>query len=285
MKTINHFLNKVAVGDALDILKTIPDESVDITVTSPPYNKRNKSHGWLVTKEKYSDYDDHLPEEKYQEWQVALLDELHRVSKPGGSVFYNHKLRWEDGKLSHPFEWVSKSKWTIRQEIVWDRMIADNMRGWRFWQVDERVYWLYKPIENYLIGKELQSKHAKLSSIWRMKPEPRTENHPAPFPLGLPLRAIYSIAEEKQQVILDPFAGTGTTLVAAKILGHKYIGIDISDEYTKIAKKRLREYKKEIEVAEEEIKRHKIDDPFVARKKRGTVTWPFGPNNNSKKDS
>ena len=285
MKTIKHFLNKIIVGDALEILRTLPDESVDITVTSPPYNKRNKSHGWLVTKEKYSNYDDHLPEEKYQEWQIEFLNELERVTKPGGSVFYNHKIRWDDGVLIHPFEWVSKSKWIIRQEIIWDRMIAANMRGWRFWQVDERIYWLHKPIGDYLIGKEIKAKHAKFSSIWRMKPEPRTENHPAPFPLGLPLRAIYSIAETGKKVVLDPFAGTGTTLVAAKLLGHKYIGIDVSSDYVEIARARLRRYKRELSLAEEEIKRHKIDDPFKARKKRGTVTWPFGPNNTLKKDS
>jgi site-specific DNA-methyltransferase (adenine-specific) len=283
MKTIKFFLNKVIVGDALEILKTIPDKSIDITVTSPPYNKRNKSHGWLVTKEKYSDYDDLLVEDKYQEWQIELLNELERVTKPGGSVFYNHKIRWDDGKLIHPFEWVSKSVWNMRQEIIWDRMIAANMRGWRFWQVDERIYWLNKPVEKYLIGKEIEAKHAKFSSIWRMKPEPRNENHPAPFPLGLPLRAIYSILERKGKVVLDPFAGTGTTLVAAKILGHNYIGIDVSRDYAQIARTRLRNYKKEIDLAEEEIKRHKIDDSFTDRKKRGTVSWPFGPNNNTKK--
>ncbi len=283
MKKINYFLNKVIIGDALEILRTIPDKTIDITVTSPPYNKRNKSHGWLVTKKKYSNYDDHLAEDKYQEWQIELLNELERITKPGGSVFYNHKIRWDDGKLIHPFEWISKSKWNIRQEIVWDRMIAANMRGWRFWQVDERIYWLNKPVGKYLIGKEIESKHAKFSSIWRMKPEPRNENHPAPFPLGLPLRAIYSILERKGKVVLDPFAGTGTTLVVAKILGHNYIGIDVSNDYAEIARRRLRNYEKEIDLANEEISKHKIDDPFKARKKRGTVSWPFGPTNNSKK--
>ena len=240
------------VGDALKVLKHVYD-AVDITVTSPPYNKRNKSHGWLVTREKYSNYDDRLPEEKYQEWQIELLNELKRVTKPGGSVFYNHKIRWDDGKFIHPFEWISKSDWHIRQEIVWDRMIVANMRGWRFWQIDERIYWLYKPIGDYLIGKEIEAKHAKFSSIWRMKPEPRNKNHPAPFPLGLPLRAIYSVVDGNEKVVLDPFAGTGTTLVAAKILGHKYIGIDVSKDYADIARARLKKYKKEIDLAKDEI--------------------------------
>lgn len=285
MKTIKKHLNKVIVGDALKTLKTFPDEVVDITVTSPPYNKRNKSHGWLVTRKKYSDYDDRLPEEKYQEWQIELLNELKRVTKPGGSVFYNHKIRWDDGKFIHPIEWISKSNWHIRQEIIWDRMIVANMRGWRFWQIDERIYWLYKPIGDHLIGKEIEAKHAKFSSIWRMKPEPRNENHPAPFPLGLPLRVIYSVLDGKEKVVLDPFAGTGTTLVAAKLLGHQYIGIDVSNKYADIAKNRVRNYKSEADLAKDEIAKHKIDDSFKARKERGTISWPFGPTKKNKKDN
>src|SRR5271157_437877 len=163
--------DNIAVGDVLEILHSIPDDSIDLTVTSPPYNKRSKTRGWLVAGQEYTHSDDHLSEEKYQQWQVEVLDELYRVTKPGGSLFYNHKHRWEDGTLVHPYKWLDRSKWHIKQEIVWDRAIAANMRGWRFWQVDERIYWLYKPKNKYLIGKELESKHAKFSSIWRIKPE------------------------------------------------------------------------------------------------------------------
>ena len=94
--------------------------------------------------------------------KLMFSDEIFRITKAGGSFFYNHKTRWERGTMIHPMEWFLKTKWTIRQEIIWDRMIAANIRGWRFWQVDERIYWLYKPIENNKIGKELKSKHALL---------------------------------------------------------------------------------------------------------------------------
>lgn len=69
-----------------------------------------------------------------------MLNELYRITKPGGSFFYNHKIRWEKGLLLHPMDWLRKTNWIIRQEIIWDRMIAANIRGWRFWQVDERIY-------------------------------------------------------------------------------------------------------------------------------------------------
>jgi site-specific DNA-methyltransferase (adenine-specific) len=271
----------IVVGDVLEILRSIPENSFDLTVTSPPYNKRNKTHGWLVTNEKYSHSDDHLPEENYQQWQVEVLDELFRVTKPGGSLFYNHKHRWVDGVLIQPFDWLKKTKWIIKQEIVWDRAIAANMRGWRFWQVDERIYWLYKPKNGYLIGKELKSKHAKFSSMWRIRPEPRKDSHPAPFPIELPTRIIFSVLNTKKKIVADPFCGTGTTLVAAKLLGHRYFGIDISPEYVEYANNRLVNLENEKKRVKDEKSKHIIDDSFSERKKRGTVSWPYGPKPNN----
>lgn len=281
MNNLERILDTIMVGDVLSTLRTIPDESIDVTVTSPPYNKRNKSQGWLVTNEKYTHFNDHMPEDKYQTWQVEVLNELLRVTKPGGSLFYNHKIRWVRGQLFHPYAWIARSDWNLRQEIIWDRHLAANVRGWRFWQVDERIYWLYKPIGNHLVGEELESKHAKMTSIWRLKPVPRKDSHPAPFPLELPLRAIYSMPGEQKKVVLDPFCGTGTTLVAAKILGHHFLGIDISPVYTQYAQERLENYEDEKPIAEKEMKRHVVSDSFADRKKRGTVNWPYGPKKNA----
>jgi modification methylase len=270
-------LNKIEVCDAFKAAESLHDDSIDLTITSPPYNKRKKNFGWLVDNQQYSDFHDHLPEEEYQHEQVRLLSELFRITRPGGSLFYNHKLRWDGGALIHPLHWLAKTPWTIKQEIVWDRAIAANMRGWRFWQIDERIYWLYKPVNGYLIGKELESRHAKFSSIWRMRPVPRLEEHPAPFPLEMPTRIIYSLLDSQKAAIFDPFCGTGTTLVAAKLLGHHFYGVDISKSYVEYARQRVKRAKDEREMVKEECARHIIDDPFSARKKRGTVTWPFGP--------
>lgn len=277
MTVTNPQLNTVIQGDALEVLGTLPNDFVDITVTSPPYNKRNKAQGWLVNNSTYSDFDDHLPESKYQELQVEVLNELFRVTKPGGSIFYNHKVRWDAGHFLHPVQWIAKTSWAIRQEIIWDRGIAANMRGWRFWQVDERIYWLHKPKGGRLIGDELESRHAKMTSIWRFKPAARADYHPALFPLELPVRAIYSVAASPQQVVLDPYCGIGTTLVAAATLGHSYIGIDLSPSYVELARERLENMEDECAKVRDEIARHFIEDPFKDRKKRGTVTWPFGP--------
>ena len=219
----------------------------------------------------YDVYKDVLPESEYQQNQVNVLDEIYRVTVPGGSFFYNHKIRWDRGYMYHPMDWLRKTKWTVKQEIIWDRMIAGNIRGWRFWQVEERIYWLYKPIGDHLIGKELQSCDAKLTSIWRGVPENGRKNpHPAPFPLWLPARVIISILDsETQGIVLDPYIGSGTTAVAAKLLGHKYIGIDRSEEYLKMTNERLDNANREMPKIQKELALHEIKTTFKERKSKG----------------
>jgi len=266
--------DKIIQGDALEILNKIDDNFIDLGITSPPYNKGEKDKGWLVKNVKYNLASDNIPENIYQEQQIKVLDEIYRVTKPGGSFFYNHKNRWVRGQMLHPMEWLLKTKWTVRQEIIWDRMIAANIRGWRFWQIDERIYWLYKPIDNNKIGKELKSKHALLSSIWRFPPE-RKNGHPAPFPLVLPVRIIYSILDDKKGVVLDPYVGSGTVCLAAKLLGSNYIGIDISSEYVKDAEDRIKNFSNYRKVIEEEISKHIVEKTFADRKKNNGNTGKF----------
>lgn len=266
---MQEYRNKVITGDTLEVLSSLPSGVVDVGVTSPPYNKGENKKGWLVKNVKYNAASDKKTEAGYQEEQVSVLNEVYRVTKPGGSFFYNHKLRRERGVVTHPIEWVSKTEWVLRQEIIWDRSIAANIRGWWFWQVDERIYWLYKPIDGNNIGRELESRHAKMTSVWKITPEGKNP-HPAPFPIVLPARVIYSILSDSEGgLVLDPYSGSGTTLAAAKILGHDYLGIDVSAEYNKLAKERLLNYKSETKYVENEKILHKINKTFKDRKKAG----------------
>ncbi|OYT34542.1 MAG: site-specific DNA-methyltransferase [Candidatus Aenigmarchaeota archaeon ex4484_52] len=279
-----NYENKIILGDTLTILKTLPNNFIDMGITSPPYNKGENKKGWLVKNIKYDNAIDKLPEQEYQKQQINVLNELYRVIKQGGSFFYNHKIRWEKGELFHPMDWLRKTNWTIRQEIIWDRKIAANIRGWRFWQTEERIYWLYKPFEKGTkIGKELKSKHALLSSIWSFSPE-NNNPHPAPFPICLPIRAIYSIMDEEKAIIIDPYCGSGTTLVAAKILGHNYLGIDISKQYIDFSKKRLNNYQNELSITNNEIKKHKVNKTFKERKEKGNFTGKFRTKQNLTKE-
>lgn len=264
-------INEIIVGDVLQILKKIDSNLFDLGITSPPYNKKKNRKGILVKDIKYTDIDDHSIENEYQQQQIEILNELFRIIKPGCSFFYNHKIRWENGLLIHPMEWVTKTNWTLKQEIIWDRNIAANIRGWRFWQTDERLYWLYKPINKKDLGKELLSKHALLTSIWKIRPEMSKDvvsNHPAPFPIEIPTRIIFSIFDdEKNKLIIDPYIGSGTSAVAAKLLGHNYFGIDISETYVNQAIKRLENISlKETQDFKKEIELHKVTKTYADRK-------------------
>ncbi len=230
--------NDYIVGDTLETLKQLDSNLIDITCTSPPFNKGEKYAGGLVKNVKYSNSSDNIKEEEYQKQQIDVLNEIYRVTAPGGHIFYNHKLRWMNGKMIHPMEWLSKTNWDIRQEIIWNRIIAANIQSWRFWQVDDRIYWMQKGITK---GQKLQSKHAKLSSIWKIVPERNfKDEHPAPFPIALPTRCISAMEiPERKLNVLDPYAGIGTTLVSANYLGHSYLGIDISPEYATVAQQRV----------------------------------------------
>ncbi len=215
----------------------------------------------------YDKFQDKLPEEEYEKNQIEVLNEIFRTTKEGGHFFYNHKIRWENGVMFHPISFLSKTNWSIRQEIIWDRSIAANIRGWRFWQIEERIYWLYKPKNGNKIGEELKSKHALLTSIWRIRPENKV-NHPAPFPIKLPLRCLISVLDGMENAnILDPYSGSGSTLIAGKLIGSNYTGIEISNSYIEVAEERL---KQDFQlIFEEEMKLHKVEKTFKERKAEG----------------
>jgi site-specific DNA-methyltransferase (adenine-specific) len=91
----------------------------------------------------------------------------------------------------------------------------------------------------------------------------------------LPLRCIYSILDKADGVVIDPYCGSGTTCVAAKLLGKDYIGIDISQDYTEMAENRLKKYKSEQEIYFLEIEKHKVNKTFKQRKEEGKFVGKF----------
>ena len=210
-------------------MRAMSENSIDLIVTSPPYNKQAVG-GRLVKKVQYEKNLDTMSEVEYQEWQIEVLDECYRVADV---CFYNHKIRYQDGRAIHPMEWILKTKWILYQEIIWDRSITGNIRGWRCWNIDERIYWLVKEKP-----KELSQNLAQLTSIWRVIPERKSE-HPAPFPLEIPLRCI-EIGSEKNDLVLDPFMGSGSTALACQNVGRDFIGIEKEPEYVEIARARIK---------------------------------------------
>ena len=127
---------------------------------------------------------------------------------------------------------------------------------------------MYKPTSTLLTtGEEMKSKHAKMSSIWRISPE-RNNEHPAPFPLEIPLRIILSMLDEEKGLVLDPYMGSGTTAIAAKLLGSDYVGIDISEKYVKKIQDRVDKFETERSILDEEKKLHELSGKTYAERMR-----------------
>lgn len=219
---------RLIVGRAEQI--DLADESVDLIITSPPYNLGRDQ--WPMGGNgrtprdgiEYSEHDDTMPESEYQSWQQRVLIELYRVAKQGASLFYNHKVRIKDGVAIHPLEWIYGTPWTLRQEIIWDRGSTHNHSAAIFWPEDERVYWLTK-------GKPTLPDHSiGMSTVWRFHGPVADTWHPAPFSEELPERIMQAIGREGITV-LDPFAGSCTTLKVALANGCEAVGVDVSSEY------------------------------------------------------
>ena len=223
----------VQVESAED-LSFLDNESIDIIITSPPYNLGQAS--WPMggqgrtVRESGIGYDDNQKEAAYQAWQVDVLNELYRVAKPRASLFYNHKVRQQDGAIIHPMEWLAKSDWTIRQEIIWDRGSTHNHNPYLFWPEDERIYWLVKGKPIIADGGVGQS------TVWRFHGPIAGTWHPAPFSEELPRRCLQAVGFEGA-LVLDPFGGSMTTCIVASEMGMRSIGVDVNPEYIEKVKK------------------------------------------------
>ena len=212
----------------------VDSESVDLIITSPPYNMGTAhwpmgGEGRLARDDGIG-YGDDLGEGDYQLWQLECLREMYRVAKQGASLFYNHKVRNRQGEMIHPLDWLGNgtNPWTLRQEIIWDRGSTHNHSPSLFWPHDERIYWMTKgqpTLPNRPIG---------LSTVWTFHGPVAGTWHPAPFSDELPRCCIEAVGRDGI-VVLDPFAGSCTTLKAALSYGYDAIGVDISGEYLRTA--------------------------------------------------
>lgn len=245
--------NKIYTIDALEGLKQLEDNSVDVIIFSPPYNKLGLRSGakkmtekntktangllkWIQAIPYGGDLNvDNLPEEEYEQWQIEILNECFRVLKDDGSVFYNHKNRVKAHNVISPFKWLYKTKLLIRQEIVWDRSATCTTAPIRWLPTTERIYWLTKTGKPRFYRKA-DTKHK--SEVWKIGME-RNNPHPAPYPLELPMTILDNIPSDKPLLVLDPFMGSGTTALAALHYGHNYIGFEKFQEYTDMANERI----------------------------------------------
>jgi modification methylase len=233
-------LNKIYCCDALEGLNGLEDKSIDLIITSPPYNKagfngknkRTEHCIWNKTIDYSGDINvDCMDEGDYENWQIKILNECFRVLKDGGSMFYNHKIRTKKNQISHPLEWISKSNFKCRQIITWDRTNSPNQDTCRYVPTTELIFWLNKSEKNPRFKRSKDSIFQ--TEVWRLPPEKNTE-HPAPFPIEIPDNIIPNVAQGERIVVLDPFMGSGTVAKSAIKHNCDYIGFEISEEYIKM---------------------------------------------------
>ena len=232
------FYDNIVCGDCLDIMKQMPDKSVNLVVTSPPYNLKNSTGNGMkdgrggkwanaALQKGYVGHGDNMPHEEYVEWQRNCLSEMFRLLTDDGAIFYNHKWRVQNGLLQDRQDIVDG--FPVRQIIIWRRKGGFNFNPGYFLPTYEVIYLIAKK------DFKLVSKANGVGDVWEFTQD-LGNDHPAPFPLQLPHRCISSTSAE---VVLDPFMGSGTTALAAKQLGRTFIGIELSSEYREMAFKRL----------------------------------------------
>ncbi len=242
------FVNKIVQGDSLQVMQQMPNDCVDLVVTSPPYNLKNSTGNGMkngrggkwagaALVNGYSHYNDNMPHADYAEWQHACLKEMFRLVKNDGAIFYNHKWRVQNGQLQDRQDIIQDLP--VRQIIIWKRKGGINFNPGYFLPTYEVIYLIPKS------AFKLVPKANAYGDVWEFKQE-MNNKHPAPFPVALIERIISST---HAQLILDPFMGSGTTAVVAMGLKRNYIGIEISPDYCAMSEKRIQSNKIDSEVS------------------------------------
>jgi len=266
----DEFINQYLIGDCEKILRSVPDNSVDLIVTSPPYaDSRKNTYGGI-------------PPEKYVSWFLPKSKEFLRVLKPNGTFILNIKERVEGGER-HPyvldltlelrkqgwlwteeFIWHKKNthpgKWPNRFRDAWERCLQFNKtKNFKMFQDEVMIPigdWSKARLRNLSktdlsratsnsgsgFGKKIANWIGKTkvypSNVLYLATECGNQNHSAVFPVELPAWFI-RLFTRNGDFVLDPFAGSGTTAVACRRLGRNYLMIDIAPGYKKIAEERL----------------------------------------------
>ena len=239
-------MNTIICDDALSALKTIEDNSVDIVLTSPPYN-------FDIEYDTHNDNDD---AHNYIDTLVSIFDECSRTLKDGGRLIVNIQPNYKDYFPTHHYLTTAMvdSGLIWRGEIIWLKNNIKKLTAWGSYKSPSSPYLSY-PFEFIEVFSKGTIKHfgnkddiditkdefiKYVNGHWSIAPERRMKefNHPAMFPEELVMRCL-KLFSYKNDVILDPFNGVGTTTFVAHQMNRKYIGIDISESYCEVARNRI----------------------------------------------
>ena len=238
-------LNKIYKESCLETLKRMEDNSIDSVITSPPYNMNLRIRNGVycsrqIVKElstKYANFDDNLPIDEYYELHLSILKELLRVSN---MVFYNIQI--VTGSKRAIFKIIGELSDYLKDIVIWDKGNGQPAMAERVMNRRTELILIFD--KNNAISRQFDVcnfKRGTLDDLWLIKRGKKVSSeHGAVFPEEL----IYTILEnftKEGNTIYDPFIGTGTTAVVSKKLKRNYIGSEISNEYIKVANKRLKE--------------------------------------------
>lgn len=256
---IDKYIDKVLQGDCLELFKNIPDNSVDMTFADPPFNLNKK----------YTSYQDSIEFQKYLDWCEKWIVEIIRITKSKGSIFLHNIPKW----LTYYAAFLNKFIY-FKHWIVWNAPTAPMGKslqpahyGILFYTKStkgSKIYELRQPHkrdrkQGYLwkdYGGEKDLLHPfgpLISDVWtdihRIKHNNKRDHHPCQLPIHLMDRLIL-MATDENDIVFDPFLGTGTTAIAAKHLGRKYIGFEIDENYVKISKEKLEQVRLNSKIGE-----------------------------------
>ena len=231
-------------NDCLEVLKYLPDSSIPLAITSPPYNmnlriRNGKYCSRQITKElttKYKNYPDNLPIEDYFELNKLVLEELVRVCD---TVFYN--VQFLTGNKRALYKLIGHFSNNIKEFIVWDKVNSEPAIGsgvlnsrWEALLVLQKDH---KAISRKF--ENSQFSRGSLENIWQIKRGKKVhKEHGATFPTELVEKIVLNFSD-KEDTVIDPFAGTGTVGEVCSNLGRGYFLIEKDEQYFKFIKKRL----------------------------------------------
>jgi site-specific DNA-methyltransferase (adenine-specific) len=245
--------HKIILGDCLDKLKDIPDESIDLVFADPPYNmSKKKGLGWAFSKHiTMQEAWDIFSQDEFFEFNIKWINECFRVLRTGGSFWICGSFHniYQIGFILQHMDNVK-----INNSIVWFKPNAQpNITCRLFTESCEHLIWAVKNGKgkkwtfNYQdtknkIEDSLNPKGKQTRNVWSIPLTPRKEKtageHPTQKPIELLRRIIISCTKEGD-IVLDPFLGSGTTSLVARTYGRNSIGIEINPGYMKVIKKRL----------------------------------------------
>lgn len=251
MKSIKEFENKIIEGDVLEVMKQMPDNSIHLAITSPPYNVGKN----------YDNHNDKMNYQEYLNWLNKVWKETQRVLVPGGRFCLNIAPTGikDFVPIHHDFtNQLRKLGMKFRTEIIWYKQTMLKRTAWGSWKSPANPHivpsWEYVLVfsknEDRLQGNPKDAditadEFKKFSDgFWEIQPERQRNGHPAPFPEDLIYRLI-KFYSYKGNVVLDMFGGTGTVAVVSHKNNRKFIHIDVSKEYCKTAQDRLDSVKKQ----------------------------------------